>query len=858
MKRILLAFAVAALTVASGYAVPAKRLKKTVVQPDGSTVTVTLTGDEWYHSYVTSDGLVVDFTPDGYVVYADAADDNSVFVHEVAERSAEELSFLASKSTSLNYAAKRNASAKVIARKAQKKSVKAPLRVSQGKVSIEQEESQVPHKGKANVPILLVNYKDYKFKDSDPNKVFTDFFLEGDKSAKKYFTDASNGQYDPEFYIYGPYNLSQNRKYYGGTDRYGTDERPGEMVKEAIQLADSEVDFSIFDNDGDGACDVVIVLYAGVGQASSGVTQSVWPCQWDLTSSGAGDFMVDGVMMSKFAVFNELNGEDYTKIDGVGTFCHEFSHCLGLPDFYDTDAGGHFGMGWWSLLDTGCYNDDGYTPIGYSAYEKAFMGWIELEAGQANTYYSLPVLNDPNSTEQKAVILTNRSDVNEYFIFENRAKTGWDKYIEDQGMLITHVTYSASAWANNTVNNYNLQRMTFVPADNKMSETSYSSDLWPKSYATEFTNTSKPAARTNTGSYLSQPVTEITRDVKTGVVSFWVDRAPIVEASTPELDEPIVNEAGSLIASWAPVVVEGSDVSYTLQVWPTNEPLPAPQVWTNTANNYSDWTFAGQYKTMTGMVYLGTTTGDGSMVSNNRVTPDNGAITIVANAKRYGTDSDPVLLFSLVDEDGVETDATEIAVEKTAEYYSAAITGLDNTKTYAVKIANSGRSKRVTLYSAMAFAGECADAQAADYEKVYNEAIASGSEAAQAQAVETVSGRRITVSGITDTSYTLTGLEKESYSYRVKAVPADHEKALDSFWSETIVVDLSFSGISDVAVDATSTCIISNGRIIATPGARLFSVSGIEISPVAPGCFAPAAGAYILVTPGLRPAKVVL
>lgn len=859
MKRMFMALAVATLTVALGYAVPAKRLTKTVVQPDGSTVTVTLTGDEWFHSYVTSDGLVVDFTPEGYVVYADSANDNNVFVHEVSERSADELAYVAAQSTSLKYAAKRNAAPKVKARKAQQKSIKAPLRNVQGKVSIEQEESQVPHKGTVNVPILLVNYKDYKFKDSDPNKVFTDFFLDGEKSAKQYFVDASNGKYDPEFHVYGPYTLPQNRKYYGGSDRYGDDEKPGHMVKDAIQLADPEVDFSIFDNDGDGACDVIIVLYAGVGQASCmSVPQSVWPCQWDLESSGAGNMTVDGVLMSKFAVFNELNGEDFSKIDGIGTFCHEFSHCLGLPDFYDTEYGGYFGMGYWSLLDTGCYNDDGYTPIGYSAYEKAFMGWIDLEAGHANTYYSLPVLSDPATTDPKAIILTNRSDVNEYFIFENRAKIGWDKYIGDQGMLITHVTYSASAWANNTVNNYSLQRMTFVPADNKITDTSYGSDLWPKSYATEFTNDSKPSARTNTGSYLSQPVTEITRDVKTGVVSFWVDRAPIVEAPAPEMSEPICEESGSFTAIWAPVVVEGSDVTYTLQVWPTNDPLPAPQVVFNPAAGTSDWALTGQYKLMTTMLYLGTSSGDGSMVSNNRITPDNGVITIVANAKRYSTDKDPVLLLSLVDEEGNETNAKEFIVENSAQYYSAAITGLDNTKTYAVKIANSGRSKRVTLYSAMAFAGDCADAQASDYEKVYNEAIGADSKAAQAKAVETISGRRITISGITDTSYKLTGLNDESYSYRVKAVPADFDKALEGLWSETQTIDLAQGGISEVIVDAVSTYIISNGQIIATPGARLYSVSGIEISPISSGCFAPAAGAYILVTPGHRPTKVVL
>ncbi len=860
MKRKILGLALAALTIATASAVPARRIVKTVTQPDGSTITVTLTGDEWFHSYVTADDLTVALTPEGHAVYTNADGLTAVYAHEANQRDSFETGFIAAQGASLNYQARRSASPKVIAREQQQRQAAAaaanPIMKSP---QVEQGESQVPHKGTAHIPIILVEYTDVKFKNSSTaNATFQDFFMGEEDSAKKYFTDASLGQYDPEFHVYGPYTLSKSRVYYGGTDYWGNDEKPGHMVKEAIQLANPDVDFSIFDNDGDGICDVVIVLYAGVGQASSGVAQAVWPCQWDLASSGAGSITVDGIKMTKFAVFNELNGSNSSKIDGIGTFCHEFSHCLGLPDFYETTYGnGYFGMDAWSLMDYGCYNDNGYTPIGYSAYEKAFMGWLNLIDGEKNTFYQLPVLNNPDDPQTTAVVLTNKANAKEYFIFENRAKQGWDTYISDQGMLITHVTYDASAWNNNTVNNYALQRMTIVPADNKLTSATINQDLWPKANAFEFTNTSTPAAKTNSGSYLSQPVTEITRDPSTGVVSFWVDRIPVSEIETPELKEPVVEETGSFTASWSPVTIDGTDVSYTLQVWPAADGLPMPAVFTNFKAIESNWSFGGVYKLYSTYLTFGSASSDGYMTSRTAVYPDNGAISVVVNAKRYGTDANPVVVMSLLDSNGNVAAVDEFEVTKDAAYYSCCFNGLDDSEPYTVKIANRGTSKRISVYSVMAFEGDYAGATDEEYKAAFDSAL-DDSAAAPARAQETTSGDRLTVTGITDTSYKVTGLQNIRYRYRVKAVPEDTTLGKESFWSPVKEIDLSTSGVTDIDVDAPqSTYIISGNELVATPGARLYSVSGVEIKAIAPGRFAPAPGAYILITPGLAPAKIV-
>jgi M6 family metalloprotease-like protein len=865
MKKNLLALAVAALTVASASAVPAKRLVQTLTQPDGTTITVTQMGDERYHTFVTSDGLSVDITPEGHAVYVTTDGVSDVYAHELAERTAAEKSFIAAKSTKMTFQANRAASPRYQAMKNHNTAKAVEPKRVQGKINIEHQDSQVPHKGTAKVPIILVQYKDIKFKDSDPKSTFENFFMEGDVSAHQYFTDMSQGQYDPQFEVYGPYTLSNNRSYYGGNDSWGNDKYVGTMVKEAVNLANADVDYSEFDNDNDGNCDVMIVLYAGVGEASSGVKNSVWPCQWDLASSDAGaNLTLDGVTISDFAVFNELNGTSTSKIDGIGTFCHEFSHCLGLPDFYETTYSyGYYGMNEWSLMDFGSYNNDGYTPVGYSAYEKAFMGWITLTEGQANTKYELPVLNKVDDPQSLAVVLVNSADNNEYFIFENRDQQGWDKYMSDKGMMINHVTYSASAWNNNTVNNTSTQRMTIVPADNKLTESTNSADLWPKSYATEFTNTSTPSNKTNKGSYLNRDVTEITRNSSTGVVSFWVDKAALPTLSAPNVEEPVVEERGSFTASWAPVTADDVDVTYTLQVWPKTTNVSSAELWTNFQKNKlgnTGWTTANQANIFNTYAMLGSATQSGSITSEEKMEPSDGTITIAANVKRYGSDTEGIIELSAIDGNGnVAATATCDASFKDATFVSAALTGLDDSKTYSIRLANNAGKKRVMIYSVMGFAGSFADADADVYAAALADAEAGASSAPAREPSITTSGERITISGITDTSYTVTDLTGDVYRFRVKAVPADANTAYESEWSVTQQVEFSTSGIAEAITEqAQASWLVVNGQLVATPGARLFSVSGAEVKALSAGRFAPAPGAYILVTPGCRPAKIVL
>jgi M6 family metalloprotease-like protein len=840
-KRILTAFVAAVSITTVAVAIPAKRISKTITQPDGATVTLTQMGDERYHSYVTSDGLTVDFTPEGYAVYRTTDGTTGVYVHELSQRTAEETSLIAAKSTRMTFQAARAAAPRFQAMQEQDRQQSAvKLRRVNNKISVEQNSSQVPHKGVAKVPIILAQYKDIKFSGEDPKADFQDFFMGDGISAHSYFYDMSQGQYDPQFEIIGPVTLSKDRSYYGGNSWYQTDTNLGEMVKEAVQLANPDTDFSEFDNNGDKKCDVVIILYAGVGEASSGVDDSVWPCRWTLSSSGAGSVSCDGVTVNDFAVFNELNGTKQHQIDGIGTFCHEFSHCLGLPDFYETTyANGYYGMDVWSIMDYGCYNNDTYTPMGYSAYEKAFMGWSELTEGEADTKYSLPILNVASDPQSLAVCLVNKKDDDEYFIFENRAKQGWDAYMPDEGMMINHVTYSASAWSGNTVNNTSTQRMTIVPADNELSRDTNDSDLWPKSYATEFTDTSTPSAKVYKGGHLGIPVTEIERNDE-GIVSFWVDKIPLPVLSVPTLTGDQQEATGSFSVSWEPVACDATDVTYTLQAWPLSTDLLVPEIWfdfTKSGKANTEWTIDGYVKVYSSYALFGSSTIVGSLTSVNTLSPENGAITIVVNACKHGSDTGRMRM-SVVDEDGNVAGSDLVTAGASREYVSALITGLDDSKQYKLRIANEGESSRFRAYNLMAFSGDVAD----DVAEAYDNALAAASEentgddqtsadsdaaseentgnnqtsadndatgvARRAMAEEaaepevTAVGNHITVTGIIDSTYTLTDLPASKYGYRIKAVPVDETKAAESSWSDVNTITLAeMSGIDAVRVD---------------------------------------------------------
>ena len=545
MKKVCITMMLLLFCAIAAVAVPAKPGWHTLNQSDGTTVTVQAVGNAFNHALLTTDGLMVALGDDGDYYYNSSLTGlTTVRAHDINKRTASETVFIEAQRSHLT-----------MPHKEFKPIQNRPIFGVGGSNA----ESGVPAQGTRKVPIILVEYQDKKFKNT--REQIIQAMLTGNTSVQQYFRDQSNGEYDPDFEVFGIYTLSQNRSYYGGNDSGGNDKGLGSMVTEACQMAAADgVSFSPFDTNNDNFCDVVIIIYAGVGeaQASYSVPSAIWPCNWTLQSAsyyglgGNGAFRPNGSgpYVNTFAVFNEVHGsnDNGSTIDGIGTFCHEFGHCLGLPDFYDTNYGGHYGMGYWDIMDTGCYANDTYTPVGYSAYEKNFMGWIDYVIPSPGTYYTLPIWNQKNEDTDKALFLQSDINGNEYFIIENRRQQGWDRYLPAQGLLIHHITFSASRWEANTPNNQNIQLVTIMPADNTLSTNNESGDTWPRNGKTEFTDSSTPAAKLNmtasgnisgNAGYLGKPVTEMVINGD-GTASFWYMKGaitdPTIQVSTDNLN----------------------------------------------------------------------------------------------------------------------------------------------------------------------------------------------------------------------------------------------------------------------------------------------------------------------------------
>ena len=378
------------------------------------------------------------------------------------------------------------------------KQSKVESRKSKAKVRRAKEDTGTDRLLSPRGAVILVSYQDLAFKQT--NEAMTEWAM-GDNytyngatgSIHQYFYDQSWGKYDMEIDVYGPVTVSRNASYYGSNDWNGNDQYPDELVVEACKLAHDScgADFSKYDSDNDGKVDWVVILYAGKGEADGGASSTIWPHQYELSYTGM-DFQLDGKTVDHYCCLNEIDGNS-SKRCGIGTFCHEFSHVMGLPDFYATNQASHRTLGSWDIMDYGPYNNNGNTPPNYSAYERWFMGWIEPTLLNTACSVTLPPLQDSKA----ACLITESgqgiSDIllplpSTFYLLENRQKKGWDAYIKSSGMMITKVQWSKTKWANNTVNNTSSKLgVDIIEAKpNTSSYTDMATDLYPYG-ATEFT-----------------------------------------------------------------------------------------------------------------------------------------------------------------------------------------------------------------------------------------------------------------------------------------------------------------------------------------------------------------------------------
>ena len=352
-------------------------------------------------------------------------------------------------------------------------------------------------------------------------------------SARQYFYDSSFGQYNPHFTVVGPLTISQNYAYYGSNDRDGNDMYAEDMLVEACRLADEQgVDFTEYDNDGDGDIDFVYVLYAGYQESDGAGDNYIWPHSYSLDdyyyassrSGGRAQSVVrlDGKRLNNYACSGEIQYYS-NQHDGIGTFCHEFGHVLGLMDHYATDYSTHKAMGAWDIMDSGSYNNEGNTPPLYSAYEQFFMGWLTPTVISDTGVYTLSAMENTQAaylicSGGQHNLIGNDPNPTTFYLLENRQKTGWDAHLPGHGLMITKIQYDYTKWAANTVNNTaSAMGVDLIEADG--SAPSYNESNPDNGWEGKATDLF-PAGATSYTKINGYPIRDITEDA--GVITFRI------------------------------------------------------------------------------------------------------------------------------------------------------------------------------------------------------------------------------------------------------------------------------------------------------------------------------------------------
>ena len=499
------------------FGVPAKPTPIIITQPDGSELTVYLRGDENHHFYITQDGYLINQDSLGFYCYATTVNSNtivsSIRANDITDRTEAEISYISQIDKEAQFNQLSNLrNSKIAARQSA-----ARMHAASTKTQKSGSLSTGTRKGL----VILVEYQDVKFHSSDP---YTDFErmmnLEGynengaSGSARDYYMQTSNGAFTPHFDVYGPITLKYNMSYYGSNIN-GDDTKPEEMVIEACEQLNSTIDFSEYDLDEDGYIDNIFIFYAGYGEADGGPKSSIWPHAWKVLDVAGKNLKFDGKTLNGYACSNELSGGSGYQMVGIGTFCHEFGHVLGLPDMYATSYSTAFTPGYWEIMDVGSYNGNGKVPPNMSVYSRYALGWIEpKEINLTDTTFVL------KSIDHNEAYIINTENENEYFLFENRQQSGWDTHIPYHGMLIWHIDYDEASWYKNTVNNTaSHQRIDIEEADNIRTESSVRGDCFPgMSNITSFTDYTLPGMKSWSGREQNKPITNIKE--QNGIIYF--------------------------------------------------------------------------------------------------------------------------------------------------------------------------------------------------------------------------------------------------------------------------------------------------------------------------------------------------
>lgn len=564
-KKLLFGLLFAAMTAGAVKMKPGINIIK---QADGTTITVRAYGDEDLSYFLASDGTLLYQEGTNFYIAGVKADgtlySTGVLAHEPSMRTIKEISAIKAQ----------NAKAFYNSMETQAKANKVR------REPMTPDNSLLPSLGKHKIPVILVEFSDVEFSVENPKATF-DKYLNGKElfnketdpemgqnyaSVAKYFKDMSFGKFEPEFEVYGPVNLGKPLATYGAG--YSSEENMGLLLTDACTAVDDEVDFTQYDSNDDGNIDLIYIIYAGFSQSIAGnSTDCIHPKSGYLSLAKS----FDGMDVKRYGVNNELNGTPADQangpiINGIGLFCHEFSHCMGLPDLYPksgsiAEACINQNMDYWSLMDAGEYTANGYRPTAYTAWERERLGWMEIGTLTGPSNVELKSLDEGGAAFR---IYNDKDETgHEYYIVENVQNNGWNKNLFGNGLMVTHVDYLSSQFSlggckvNNTEGHPRMHVMaadgmfvpeyflgstiedsyiTFLKEHNADLVAKYggqvfsiedykaeaAGDLFPgTSNATSLTDDSQPMkAWTYNGETMGKPITDITNDTEKGIVSF--------------------------------------------------------------------------------------------------------------------------------------------------------------------------------------------------------------------------------------------------------------------------------------------------------------------------------------------------
>lgn len=477
----ILSLALICMVSITANAIPAYPWPFEITQPDGSKLTITMQGDEHGFLAFTDDGFpIVQNAANGYYEYARlttrGVECSGIIATDAKKRNAEIQEYL----QQLDIPAITNFMAE---RRNQRRSIQKAA--SQFLVN------DFPTMGRQRSLVILVEFSDTKFTSiEDPYTYYNNMLNQegfthengANGSARDFYHDCSNGLFDPQFDVVGSIVLPRPLSYYGGDTSELLDTMVYQMVIDACEMADDDIDFSQYDLNNDGVVDNIYFFYAGFGQADSGMNSAIWPHAAKLSEDWHQQMPEhDGVRINRYATSNEIRygtGSNFKPV-GIGTFVHEFGHVLGLVDHYDTGYNGSFHPNTWDTMAAASYNDNQNTPPTFSAFERGELGWLDYVDITPSTSGLLPVKELLSSNLAYRLVVPN-TDGCEFFVMENRQQQGWDRTLPGHGMLVWHIDQDKEIWQSNQANaDPNHQRIDIVEADKIQTNLSYGGDPFP-------------------------------------------------------------------------------------------------------------------------------------------------------------------------------------------------------------------------------------------------------------------------------------------------------------------------------------------------------------------------------------------